>query len=498
MPNAMQVINAGLYADRVVECVLKFQAKDADKQENRHDCRRALKADGFEVLGAGYYGFVVAGPADSGFVVKVCIDGNDGYPMYAKWAKANPQPGVVPVWLAERITDTCFVAVLPQLLSVDDSCNVRENVAQKAISAARYNEGHILPQFEYLRQTVTNVIEALGDFANEDMHYGNWMQCPETNMIYLTDPFAGLYVDREKAESTAARGVYVPPLKDQFDLFEPTYVQLRAIEDAKTAGAVAAGPNPFSTDFAACGLKSVKKSFPMPKPWEQLDRPCLARGGAGDGCNCAACRPKREDVKVVNAHLGGNLNFRVPPDLKPGVHNVQIQGMMANIMAMDDQIARDMGAFQQIARDNAAFFRQPVGHIQGLMRDNLRQQWFLEGVQCDEVQFRAWEVAKPLLRKKQKPDAELLRILGEAAERFGLRDLFPNLPVREVRYFPSRHVPVMRMNTEQLAQPVMIKQRLELDFNELERRVVAHAGRHQPNGRFDVRNIAGWGPPDIR
>ena len=457
MPNAMQVINAGLYADRVVECILKWQAGNEDKKENRHECRSVLKKEGFSVLGSGYYGFVVDGPADSSFVVKVCIDGNDGYPMYARWAKANPQPGVVPVWLAERITDTCFVAVLPKLLPVD-GLNERESDAQQQISYARYNQPEKLdPGHAYLHGVVRNVLDTLGDFANEDMHYGNWMQDAETGMIYLTDPFACLYVDRDKAESTAARGVYIPPLKDQFDLFDPTYEQRQAglVPAKKEAGCE--GPAPFGTTFAPLHGMSAKKSFPMPAPWVELIRPCLGHGRGGDECNCAKCR--KPDQVAVKPRSAGKL------------------------------LLGDKGFVQQVRG-------KPVP---GIMRDGLRNRWFVDGIECGGRTAEAWQVAKPLMRREQQADARLLEILSEAAGVWGIHNLFPKLPVKRLRYFPAA-ADVMRMNTKQLAQPVQFKERMELDFNELERRVMADAGRCVPDGRFDVRIFdrpIGWLPPNI-
>ncbi len=270
MPNAMQVINAGLYADRIVEVVLKWQAANEGNEQNRQACRSALAAAGFKVLGAGFYGFVVEGPAGSEFVVKVCIDSNDGYPMYAKWAKANPMPGIIPVWIAERITDTCFVAVLPRLKDMED-CNQKYQPYAVAAREA--------------------VFDALGGFANEDLHNGNWLQC-EDGTIVISDPFSGLYVDSEKAESTAQRGAYKPPLRDQFDMFDPTYEQYEALSDAKIAPAnlTLDSRSPVGripTEMAAGIANGLRGGAVFPPP------------GAVSWCNCTMCKQILGSVKLA-------------------------------------------------------------------------------------------------------------------------------------------------------------------------------------------------------
>jgi len=419
MPNAMQVINAGLYADRIVEVVLKWQAANEGREQSRHDCKTALKAAGFSVLGAGFYGFVIAGPADTEFVVKVCIDANDGYPMYAKWAKANPMPGIIPVWLAERITDKCFVAVLPRLKDMED-----------------YNQKY-QPYAVAAREAV---FEALEGFANEDLHDGNWLQC-EDGTIVISDPFAGLYVDREKAESTAARGSYKPSLRDQFDMFEPTYVQQQVIRDAKMKADRLAGvpprltgQQPMACDFA--GGTAFRGGAVLPPP------------GAVYWCNCPMCKQILGSVK------------RAANVVKPRsalAANQFPNGNAFDLVVLDDVQQRD--------RDR-----------------QLGNAWFVQGRKVGRFTFQAWDIAKPLMYSKQEPDGRLLSILSRAAERYGLKNLFVNLPVHEVACMPGLQN-WKAQDSNRLGMAVPIERKMELDFNELERRIMANAGGRIPDRR---------------
>jgi hypothetical protein len=405
MPNAMQVINAGLYADRIVEVVLKWQAANEGREQNRHDCKTALKAAGFSVLGAGFYGFVIAGPADTEFVVKVCIDANDGYPMYAKWAKANPMPGIIPVWLAERITDTCFVAVLPRLKDMENYSEKYKPYAEAARNA---------------------VFEALEGFANEDLHDGNWLQC-EDGTVVISDPFAGLYVDREKAESTAQRGEYKPSLRDQFDMFEPTPAQRQAIRDAKIAAEnrvlgrrSSAGPMPMAQ-------APMGGAWPQPAPMS--------------GCNCPMCVGMR----------GKGRDKQLPEGVQ--VIKPRLAGKVFDIMLLDE-----------------------------VARQDPRKRWAIDGFMVGELEFRAWDIAKPLMRPKQEPDMRLIGLLAKAAQKWGVQQLFANLPVQRVRYVEGLNN-WKAQDSNRLGMAVPIKERLELDFNELERRVMANAGGRIPDGR---------------
>jgi hypothetical protein len=453
MPTAMQVINAGLYADRIVETVLKWQAAQdhVNKQQNRHSCKEMLRNAGFKVLGAGFYGFVVDGPADSEFVVKVCIDATDGYPMYAKWAKANPQPGIMPVWLAERITDTCFFAVIPRLKELD---NYSEKYQPYAVQA---------------RQAV---MDALDNFANEDLHDGNWMQMPDGTIV-ISDPFAGLYVDAEKAESTAARGAYTPPLKDQFDLFSPTLSQQVAINEAKTIADRLAGVRPRLTGQQPmarnlAGGTAFRGGAFLPPP------------GALPGCDCPICKQILGSVKraanVVKPRSALAANqwpmFNLPKvegGMKPGVFNAMIQGFdgrMADLVILDDPSP------EQVRR-----------------RDELLgNAWFVQGRKVGRVTFQAWDIAKPLMYSKQEPDGRLLSILSRAADRYGLKNLFVNLPVHEVARMPGLQN-WKAQDSNRLGMAVPIERKMELDFNELERRIMASPRGRQPHGRFDVRNF---------
>lgn len=417
MPNAMQVINAGLYADRIVEVVLKWQAANAEREQNRHACKEALKAAGFKVLGAGFYGFVVAGPAGSEFVVKVCIDSNDGYPMYAKWAKANPMPGIIPVWIAERITDTCFVAVLPRLKDMED-CNQKYQPYAVAAREA--------------------VFDALEGFANEDLHDGNWLQC-EDGTIVISDPFSGLYVDREKAESTAQRGAYKPPLRDQYDMFTPTYEQRKATEDAK---------------IAPVNLTLGRRSPVGRMPTEMAAGIANGlRGGVVPGCGCAMC------AKNANDALPNGIEK--PKD--------RLVGNLRNDMRFD------------------VF---PWNEFRDGPRPDPRKRWVIDGIMADELAFRAWDIAKPLMRPKQEPDGRLIGLLVKAAQKWGLQQLFANLPMQRVQFMESL-ANWKRQDSNNLGMAVPIKERLELDFNELERRVMAADGGRISNRRSFIQQQFG-------
>lgn len=171
---AKRVVDAGLFAERVLGIIEDLpQYMSIDK----------LRQAGIVVLGSGCFGSALLSPC-GGFVLKVCWQEFDGYPIYARWAKANPGPHIPAIFYTAQIGKT-FVAAMPLLaeLSPDQEDEVLAQRQRGLYDAPDDTDTE-------LAKAIRRVRRELGDLCSLDMHTGNFL-ADQNGTIYITDPFSG-------------------------------------------------------------------------------------------------------------------------------------------------------------------------------------------------------------------------------------------------------------------------------------------------------------------
>lgn len=238
---AQRVVDAGLFAERVL-CIIEDlpQYMAIDK----------LRKAGIVVLGSGCFGSALLSPCGD-FVLKVCWQEYDGYPIYARWAKANPGPHIPAIFYTAQIGKT-FVAAMPLLaeLNRDQEAEVlaqRQRGLYSAPSAADTE----------LSKAIRLVRDELGDFCTLDMHLGNFL-ADQNGTIYITDPFSGCN-DVDYAVAKVTGHEFKRQVADQLELdlsraedyrMAPQDYEDQALLDALLDGVVASEPTSVLGDFA--------------------------------------------------------------------------------------------------------------------------------------------------------------------------------------------------------------------------------------------------------
>ena len=238
---AKRVVDAGLFAERVL-CIIEDlpQYMAIDK----------LRKSGIVVLGSGCFGSALLSPCGD-FVLKVCWQEYDGYPIYARWAKANPGPHIPAIFYTAQIGNT-FVAAMPLLAELSPA-QEDEVLAQRQrglYSAPRDTDSE-------LAKAIRLVSNELGDFCNLDMHCGNFLT-DQNGTIYITDPFSGCN-DVEYAVAKVTGHEFKRQIADQLELdlsraedyrMAPQDYEDQALLDALLDGVVTSEPTSVLGDFA--------------------------------------------------------------------------------------------------------------------------------------------------------------------------------------------------------------------------------------------------------
>lgn len=180
--------------------------KDAFKNASAfHD---ALRARGYELIGSGYYSWVMAKP-NSDKVIKILPRPTDGWVQYVKWAHENGYAGkqaprvYAYKWIktkgkmAYRNCPGFGIALMERL---DKTINEVENkdavklipplihLVQKENDAAKNVVDSIVPGFSEMN---IKMKEHFGDDASYDLHDKNFMVRKDGTLV-LTDPFSGI------------------------------------------------------------------------------------------------------------------------------------------------------------------------------------------------------------------------------------------------------------------------------------------------------------------
>lgn len=177
--------------DKAVSCL----------SDDYQDVRVKMKAAGFHLLGSGNYGSAWNHPSVSGWCVKVCgrVDG-DSYPAYALWGEANPMPGV-PEFKYGTFSQQhdVFMVLLPQYQPYEcqyfRGASKLDPMDNEFYSAKAACYGHATDYFgkDLLRdspvvQAAMKACDFFADYAEWDLHDGNFMIDPELNILVMTDP----------------------------------------------------------------------------------------------------------------------------------------------------------------------------------------------------------------------------------------------------------------------------------------------------------------------
>lgn len=227
----------------------------------------AFANHGFAVLGRGAYGYVLAVP-DCQYVIKVCRDPTDGYIMFAKWAMANPMPGLPAFKQVTQVGGEHGITyiVMPRL---SDLTSVQRNEVLDArwIAPGQTTAGMNKAQ-KQLAVALKCMREALGAWASEDTHLGNFMYDPTRDQYVVTDPYTTVYSGGTAHELTDRIGQMAWQLELSFEVQQETCIAdeddalLRELMDEACAqpSAAAAFKLPSFIDWAA-----VEQSVPKIK-----------------------------------------------------------------------------------------------------------------------------------------------------------------------------------------------------------------------------------------
>ena len=199
-------VKAGLF----VESMLVHYDRD-----EAYMFRPRLLQAGFKILGEGCYGFAVLNEAD-GMAIKVCNDMNDGYPVFAEYAKANPHPNIAEIFYTVEVDGLYFAAMPvyrpdPGIYINPDWCDSHARIVECAYNWRAYGEDEVrnhsqLSQFYHVAAALSEVIDKLGPIGRLDLHGGNFLIDPRNNAVVLTDPIAGLRMDSRRSGIDKALG----------------------------------------------------------------------------------------------------------------------------------------------------------------------------------------------------------------------------------------------------------------------------------------------------
>lgn len=200
----VRYFEAGLFAEKVLATL--------DYNLSRWSNIERLRKAGINVLGSGAYGTTMLSPCGD-WVLKVCWDQKDAYPIYARWAAANPGPHIPEIFYQVQ-ADQLYLCAMPRYFeSKEDSYDY--------LSACRDSARYDAPQDNdpSLTKALRSMLEALEDFCSADMHFGNFMYDPKRRQYVVTDPFSSLYLDPDKAAARATGAQYVEQIKEQLEIF---------------------------------------------------------------------------------------------------------------------------------------------------------------------------------------------------------------------------------------------------------------------------------------
>lgn len=152
-----------------------------------------LAARGSQLLGAGGFSAVVADPGDPASAIKIGLSTHDGWPVWARWSRENPDPHVPAVhslrWLRSRAgLRLFFVAEMERLEPADEPrAWMRDAPHRKRdpLALAAFLEREHPAIAALLRQA-----RAAFPAGTFDMGVRNWMVRPSTGDLVLTDPLS--------------------------------------------------------------------------------------------------------------------------------------------------------------------------------------------------------------------------------------------------------------------------------------------------------------------
>lgn len=217
----LRYCEAGLFAEKVLSII--------DDSLGRYANIDRLHRAGVNVLSSGVYGTTMLSP-DGEWVLKVCWDKHDAYPIYARWAAANPGPHIPEIFYQVQ-TEHLYICAMPRYYETKlDSYEYLSDCRD----IARYNAP--MDTDPSLAKAIRKMLDALEDFCSADMHYGNFMYDPKRRQYVVTDPFSSLCIGKEAAVARVTGTEYKPQLVKQLDIFDqqepelPTPTDLRYLE----------------------------------------------------------------------------------------------------------------------------------------------------------------------------------------------------------------------------------------------------------------------------
>lgn len=152
-----------------------------------------LEAYNFEAIGSGHFSIVLTHPATPKVVYKVSLRPDDAYSHYALWCRANPNPHAPTMLRIER-HGNYHVFAMPLYKEHPNKLTYQMYMQQwldgphDATSQAKANVPRSLRLFLVAMAAYFDHVCPL------DLHEENFMVCPDTGNVIITDPVS--YNDR--------------------------------------------------------------------------------------------------------------------------------------------------------------------------------------------------------------------------------------------------------------------------------------------------------------
>lgn len=167
--------------------------------DDYQETKTKMQGAGFCQLGSGNYGSAWNHPSVDGWCIKICgrVDG-DSYPAYVYWAMANPMPGVPEFKFATFSQQhDVFMVMLPQYQPFECKAfcgGVPTHHDEDFFSAKACCHGHAstydgkTPNHSPVAEAARLACDFFSDHVQWDLHDGNFMIDPETDLLIMTDP----------------------------------------------------------------------------------------------------------------------------------------------------------------------------------------------------------------------------------------------------------------------------------------------------------------------
>lgn len=157
-------------------------------RESAKQLAKALVADGFKCVGCGHFSLVMEHPDTPNVVYKVSFRADDAYSHYALWCRMAPHEHAPTMLRIERHGDWHIYA-MPKYVRPDNKWELYQAIrkwAEDDETHASEEDRALVPRS--LRMFIISMREYFRNVCPLDLHDENFMMCPDTGRVIITDP----------------------------------------------------------------------------------------------------------------------------------------------------------------------------------------------------------------------------------------------------------------------------------------------------------------------